>query len=114
MPFWKPVPVSVTLVPPPTSPLEGLTVVSVSAPAAGVYVNPLGSDAELPSFDHEEQDDGSMVLIYRSRRALADLAEGLLQGCIAHFNEPMQIKRNDLPSDDGAHTRFTLSRPPID
>ena len=77
-------------------------------------VRKLYSDAELPSFDHEEQDDGSLVLIYRSRRALADLAEGLLQGCIAHFNAPMQIKRKDLPSDDGAHTRFTLSRPPID
>jgi hypothetical protein len=78
-----------------------------------VEVRKLYSDAELPSFDHEEQDDGSMVLIYRSRRALADFAEGLLQSCIAHFNEPMQINRKDMPSDDGAHTRFTLTRPSV-
>ncbi len=75
-----------------------------------VEVRKLYSDAELPSFNCEEQADGSMVLIYRSKRALADFAQGLLEGCIAYFNEPMQIARQDLPDHTGSHTRFTLTK----
>ena len=75
-----------------------------------VEVHKLYSDAELPSFEHEQNSDGSTVLVYRSRRSLADFAEGLLLGCMAHFNESMHIARKDLPSEDGAHTRFTLTK----
>lgn len=73
-----------------------------------VEVRKLYTEAELPSFEHEEQTDGSMILIYKSRRALADFAQGLLEGCVAHFQHPMQIERQDIPEDNGAHSRFTL------
>ena len=53
--------------------------------------------------------DGSVVLVYRSKRALADFAQGLLEACIAYFNEPMQIARQDIPEHEGHHTRFTLT-----
>ena len=76
-----------------------------------VEVRKLYIDAELPAFDYEELGDGEMVFIYRSRRKLADFAQGLIQGCIDHFGDPMQIERTNLPDDDsGAHTRFTLKR----
>jgi Haem-NO-binding len=76
-----------------------------------VEVRKLYRDAELPSFAHEKLADDQMMFIYRSRRALADFAHGLIEGCIAHFGEPMAIERIDLPvSDGGAHTRFTLTR----
>ncbi len=76
-----------------------------------VEVRKLYRDAELPSFEHERIADDQMVFIYRSRRALADFAHGLIEGCIAHFGEPMSIDRTDMPvSDGGAHTCFTLTR----
>ncbi len=74
-------------------------------------VRKLYSDAELPSFTHEQQGEDRLVLTYSSRRNMADFALGLIEGCIAYFNEPMDIERVDLPEDDnGAHTRFTLTR----
>jgi hypothetical protein len=48
------------------------------------------------------------VFVYRSKRPFADLAEGLIRGCIRYFNEEIDLTREDLPSDGGAHTRFTL------
>jgi hypothetical protein len=40
-------------------------------------------------------------MIYRSRRRLTDLAEGLIEGGIAHFGEVIEVRREDLPSEDG-------------
>jgi DNA-binding transcriptional LysR family regulator len=74
-----------------------------------VEVRKLYKDAELPSFTHERLDEDRMVFVYRSRRALADFAHGLIEGCIAHFGQAMGIERVDLPADEGAHTRFTLT-----
>ena len=74
-----------------------------------VEVRKLYIDAELPAFDYEEVNDGEMVFIYRSRRKLADFAHGLIQGCVEHFGQPMQIERTDLPDEGSdAHTRFLL------
>ena len=76
-----------------------------------VEVRKLYSDAELPTFAHEESDDGKFRLTYTSTRRMADFALGLIEGCIDHFKEPMSIERVDLPDDErGAHTRFTLTR----
>ncbi len=76
-----------------------------------VEVKKLYIDAELPSFTFEELPDGGMHFHYRSHRALADFAEGLIQGCIAHFGHAITVSRTDLPADElGAHTRFTLTR----
>jgi hypothetical protein len=75
-----------------------------------VEVRKIYSEAELPSFEHEKISDDCLILTYRSKRSLADFAEGLLLGCIAHFNEIIHIERADIHAEDGAHTRFTLSR----
>lgn len=76
-----------------------------------VEVRKLYNDAELPSFTYEQLGDDRMVFIYSSHRKMADFAQGLIEGCVKHFAEPMHIDREDLPEDgDGAHTRFTLSR----
>lgn len=74
-----------------------------------VEVRKLYAEVELPSFDYIEKNDGSMIFIYRSTRALADFAEGMLHGCIDHFKEPMQIDRYDLPGSSGKHTEFTIT-----
>ena len=76
-----------------------------------VEVKKLYIDAELPSFSYEALPDGGMHFDYRSHRALADFAEGLIEGCIAHFGHAITVSRTDLPADEqGAHTRFTLTR----
>lgn len=73
-----------------------------------VEVKKLYPDAELPHFECTFPTTRSMVLIYRSKRSLGDLAEGLIYGCIRHFGQAIELNREDLPCDDGAHIRFTL------
>jgi hypothetical protein len=74
-------------------------------------VRRLYPDAELPRFDVIERAAGRMVLIYSSKRHFADLAEGLIRGCLRHFNETATIAREQLPTDDGSRVRFTLTLP---
>jgi hypothetical protein len=76
-----------------------------------VDVNKLYRDAETPSFTYERDGQQQMVFIYRSRRRMADFAQGLIEGCVAHFKENITIQRADLPSQgEEALTRFTLVR----
>lgn len=75
-----------------------------------VEVKKLYPDAELPSFDHEAS-PGKLVMTYRSSRPFADLAEGLMRGCMAHFGEPIALQREDAGSTPTcSRVRFTLSR----
>jgi hypothetical protein len=66
-------------------------------------------DAELPTFDYSQPAADTMVLDYKSRRPFADLAEGLLEGCIAHFGDRIALVRQDRPDAD-VQARFTLTR----
>jgi hypothetical protein len=76
-----------------------------------VDVNKLYRDAELPTFSYEQDNQQKMVFIYRSRRRMADFAQGLIDGCIAHFKENISIQREELPPQgEEALTRFTLVR----
>ena len=75
-----------------------------------VEVRKLYSDAELPSFKCEVQDDTHMVLIYRSKRPFADLAEGLIAGCAEHFGESIDIRYQDLSDGGRTHVRFQLTK----
>ena len=75
-----------------------------------VDVKKLYPDAELPIFDVSHADAVVMTLLYRSKRPFADLAEGMIAGAIQHFNESISVTRCDLPCQEGAHTRFTLTR----
>lgn len=72
-----------------------------------VEVRKLYPDAELPTLACEADGD-RMTVIYRSKRQMADLAEGLIQGCIAHFGEEIAIRRQDGLDDGG--TLFALQR----
>ena len=70
-------------------------------------VQKLYPDAQFPHFDVERTSADRMALVYRSARPLADLAEGLIRGCIAHFGRPVTVEREDL-APDGRRTRFVL------
>lgn len=75
-----------------------------------VEVRKLYPDAELPTFECEVEDDAHMVLIYRSKRPFADLAEGLVAGCAEHFGESIDIERQDLSDGNRTHVRFQLTK----
>ncbi|MCP3664664.1 MAG: hypothetical protein GY696_19600 [Gammaproteobacteria bacterium] len=75
-----------------------------------VEVLKLYPDAELPRFQYEFPEPDTMLMIYKSRRALGDLAEGLMRGCIEHFGDSITIQREDMPPGDGTAVRFLLTR----
>lgn len=75
-----------------------------------VEVRKLYPDAELPSFTCEQPSNDRLVMTYRSDRAMADLAHGLMIGCAEHYGEAIDIAREDLSGGAGTTVRFTLDR----
>jgi hypothetical protein len=75
-----------------------------------VEVRKLYPEAELPSFDCEMPQPGSLRLTYRSARPFATLAEGLIRGCVAHYGEAVDIEVEDLSHGAGTAAQFLLTR----
>lgn len=73
-----------------------------------VEVRKLYPDAELPGFETQEMGPGRLQMIYRSPRCLGDFAEGLMEGCFAHFGERVSVTRVDEAA--GRIVRFDLKR----
>ncbi|MGB0744214.1 MAG: heme NO-binding domain-containing protein [Opitutales bacterium] len=69
-----------------------------------VEVQKLYPDAELPKFKAIDLPDGKLEMHYLSDRHMEDLAEGLLTGCLSHFNETASIERTPL----GEAIKFTI------
>jgi hypothetical protein len=74
-------------------------------------VRKLYPDAELPRFDVLRPDNDTLQLTYYSDRHLGDLAEGLIEACIAHYTDPLSLAREDL-AEPGQPIRFTVHRQP--
>ncbi len=72
-----------------------------------VEVQKLYPEAELPHFDISEPSPGHMVMIYHSERKMSDFAHGLLEGCLAHFDETATILKTALNAD-GSTVRFEV------
>lgn len=90
-----------------SSPVELLSVIES---VIHVDVRKLYTDTELPRFDVlDRTEDRSIVLDYRSKRPFADLAEGLIWGCLAHYGvkEASSVLRDDV-SSDGTHSVFKV------
>jgi len=77
-----------------------------------VEVRKLYPDAELPKFDTERVDENTMIMRYQSARPFADLAEGLIGATFDHFEEAVEIEREDPPGANGMAAVFTLKRVP--
>ena len=75
-----------------------------------VEVLKLYPDAELPTFETSRPDDDTMIMVYRSKRPFADLAHGLIGGCIAHYDEPIDVHMENIANDSRTQVRFTLKR----
>jgi hypothetical protein len=77
-------------------------------------VRKLYSDAELPRFDVEANSgDHYLRLVYSSSKPFADLAEGLIDGALLHYDikDISTVTREDL-ADDGTHARFEIKIAP--
>ncbi|MDP2823705.1 MAG: heme NO-binding domain-containing protein [Sulfuritalea sp.] len=75
-----------------------------------VEVRKLYPDAELPRFEIVRPDERTLVMTYHSDRHLGDLAEGLIEACVAHYGRPLGIVREDL-AERGQPVRFTIRSP---
>lgn len=75
-----------------------------------VEVKKLYPEAELPSFECTRPASDALTMHYRSTRPFADLAEGMIRGCVAHFGERITILREDEPAAAGAAATFMLTR----
>jgi hypothetical protein len=73
-------------------------------------VRKLYPDAELPMFVCDTSTPGRLTMLYRSSRPFADLAEGLIAGCIAHFGESILVHRDNIANSHGTHVRFVLTK----
>jgi len=76
-------------------------------------VKKLYPDAEFPRFEVRTHAAGRLEMVYRSRRPLADLADGMIRGCVAWFGDPIDVDRQDLDAADGRAARFTLRSAPV-
>ncbi|WP_298632572.1 heme NO-binding domain-containing protein [uncultured Umboniibacter sp.] len=63
-----------------------------------VEVKKLYPDAELPVFD-AIINGPKMTMTYDSKRPFGYLAKGLINGCIEHFGETIEIIRADISTD---------------
>jgi hypothetical protein len=73
-------------------------------------VRKLYPDAELPTIKTAQPDPDTMDVTYMSPRCMAKLARGLIEGCIAHFQERMSITEADRSGGSGEAVTFTLRR----
>ncbi|MBU4234302.1 MAG: heme NO-binding domain-containing protein [Desulfobacterales bacterium] len=71
-------------------------------------VRKLYPDAELPSFACTMPEPGMMIMTYRSKRNLPDLAEGLILACIDYFGESFLVRR-ETGQGDPPETRFIIT-----
>ena len=72
-----------------------------------VEVLKLYPEATLPDFISEIKDDGKTLHFeYHSPRHFADLAVGLMKGAFDHWNETVEIERNDNVVDGNQVTLF--------
>lgn len=60
-----------------------------------VEVRKLYPNADLPTFDTEREEEGSLKLTYRSPRPLADFCQGLIEACVSQFGQTADIHRQD-------------------
>jgi Haem-NO-binding len=71
-------------------------------------VRRLDGRLDPPRLECRRSADDRIEIVYRSRRNLADLAEGLILGCAAHFDEPICMTR--LAVGDSGVVCFSVRR----
>lgn len=75
-----------------------------------VEVRKLYPDAELPTFATEQLEPKTLEMVYQSARPFAPVAEGLIKGCIAHYQEDIHLTTEDLSGGANTKVRFVLEK----
>ncbi|MEP3244248.1 MAG: heme NO-binding domain-containing protein [Sneathiella sp.] len=72
-----------------------------------VEVNKLYPEANTPSVKAEEKGEGELEINYKSECPFAELANGLLEACIEHFQQDIKVER-PFTGEDGCSAQFRL------
>lgn len=75
-----------------------------------VKVRKLYPDAEPPTFEYQSNHPDELIIIYRSKRPFKDLAAGMIEGCIEHFNEEVTLTWDSSLEQGASGVRFLLVR----
>lgn len=75
-----------------------------------VEVKKLYPEAVLPQFETCRHNADSLTMIYKSRCPFADLAEGLICGCIDFYKEQIDLTYVDKNTDGQYCREFILNR----
>ena len=74
-----------------------------------VEVRKIYHDAELPTFEVLEKTENSLVMIYKSSRAMHHFGLGLMNKTFEHFNSKAEINL-EMINDDGTEVKFTIHK----
>ncbi|WP_159020083.1 heme NO-binding domain-containing protein [Algibacter sp. L3A6] len=74
-----------------------------------VEVRKIYPDAELPTFEVLDKTENSLVLIYKSSRAMHHFGLGLMNKTFEHFNSTAKIDLEKI-KEDGTEVRFFIQR----
>ena len=74
-----------------------------------VEVLKLYPEAELPTFTIEKKSENAITKIYKSKRRMADFAEGLITGCFEYYNAKAEIEKLPL-NDEMTLVKFIIKR----
>lgn len=67
-------------------------------------------EANLPHFQFNLESPEKLIMVYQSDRPLADMAEGLIIGCICYYQENITLAREDIPVKTGYKSKFILTK----
>jgi len=65
-------------------------------------------EANPPRFEVAAEED-ALVLTYSSHRPMAAVALGLIEGCVAHFGQPLVVRREDEAPPRDTQARFRIA-----
>ncbi|MBP1840590.1 heme NO-binding domain-containing protein [Formosa algae] len=74
-----------------------------------IEVRKIYPDAELPTFEVVDKTQDSLVLIYKSNRAMHHFGLGLMNKTFEHFNTKASIVLEKI-KDDGTEVKFTIHK----
>jgi hypothetical protein len=74
-----------------------------------IEVRKIYPDAELPTFIVEEKKEDSLILTYKSSRAMHHFGLGLMNKTFEHFNSKASIVLEKI-KEDGTEVKFIINR----
>ena len=74
-----------------------------------VEVKKIYPDAELPTFETIEKSENSLIMIYKSSRAMHHFGLGLMNKTFEHFNSSATIVLEKI-KEDGTEVKFIITK----